>query len=44
MRGERARCDDVHGVVLGVSQEGALLMDTEQGVRTVLSGTLRRER
>lgn len=41
LRGERARCDEFTGVVSGVSPEGALLLKTDQGMRTVVSGTLR---
>ncbi len=43
LRGERARCDEFTGVVSGVSPEGALLLKTDQGMRTVVSGTLRPE-
>ncbi len=41
LRGERARCDEREGVVFGVSAEGALLLETAQGMQTVFSGTLR---
>lgn len=43
LRGENARCDEFTGVVSGVSPEGALLLRTQQGMRTVVSGTLRPE-
>ncbi|HKP57456.1 MAG TPA: biotin--[acetyl-CoA-carboxylase] ligase [Polyangiales bacterium] len=38
--GQRARCGDVFGVVLGVSPGGALLMRTETGVRELHAGRL----
>jgi len=41
LRGEEARCDEHVGVVSGVSPEGALLLRTPGGMRTVVSGTLR---
>ncbi|MFT3921507.1 MAG: biotin--[acetyl-CoA-carboxylase] ligase [Myxococcales bacterium] len=41
LRGESARCDEFAGVVSGVSPEGALLLRTPEGMRTVVSGTLR---
>jgi BirA family biotin operon repressor/biotin-[acetyl-CoA-carboxylase] ligase len=41
LRGEQARCDEYEGVVSGVSPEGALLLNTPHGMRTVVSGTLR---
>lgn len=43
LRGENAHCDEFTGVVSGVSPEGALLLKTHQGMRTVVSGTLRPE-
>jgi BirA family biotin operon repressor/biotin-[acetyl-CoA-carboxylase] ligase len=41
LRGELARCDECVGTVLGISREGALLLQTDQGVRGMLAGTLR---
>jgi len=39
--GEEARCDGLVGRVRGLSEQGALLLDTADGVREVVSGTLR---
>ena len=41
MRGERARCDDVEGVLEGVDEAGALVLRTAFGLRTCVAGTLR---
>lgn len=41
LRGEAASCDGLHGVVEGVSAQGALLLRTPDGLRPVISGTLR---
>ena len=41
MRGERARCDDVEGVVEGVDPAGGLVLRTPTGPRTCVAGTLR---
>ena len=41
MRGERARCDDLEGVVEGVDSTGALVLRTAAGLRTCVAGTLR---
>jgi BirA family transcriptional regulator, biotin operon repressor / biotin---[acetyl-CoA-carboxylase] ligase len=35
-----ARCGDVYGVVRGVSETGALLMETETGIRALIAGRL----
>ena len=41
--GERARCDDHVGIVLGLAPSGALSMRLDDGtVREIVSGTLRR--
>jgi BirA family biotin operon repressor/biotin-[acetyl-CoA-carboxylase] ligase len=40
MIGERARCGDVEGVVVGVSPSGALSMRTEHGLTEVHAGRL----
>lgn len=42
MRGERVRCEDVSGVLMGVAQTGALRIDTGAGIRDVIAGTLTR--
>lgn len=41
--GERVLCDDVEGTLLGLAPDGALLIRTEEGVRPIVSGTLRRQ-
>jgi BirA family biotin operon repressor/biotin-[acetyl-CoA-carboxylase] ligase len=41
LRAEPARCDEIEGVVVGVSPEGGLLFRTPEGMRTIVSGTLR---
>ncbi|MET0339601.1 MAG: biotin--[acetyl-CoA-carboxylase] ligase [Polyangiales bacterium] len=41
LRGERARCDDVEGVVDGVAESGALVLRTPGGPRVLMAGTLR---
>ncbi len=40
LRGERVRCDEVEGVLLGLAKSGALRIETAAGVREVSSGTL----
>jgi BirA family biotin operon repressor/biotin-[acetyl-CoA-carboxylase] ligase len=40
--GERVRCDDVEGTLIGLSPDGALRVESSSGVRTLVSGTLRR--
>lgn len=41
LRGERARVDDLEGVVVRVASSGALILDTSAGPREVVSGALR---
>jgi BirA family biotin operon repressor/biotin-[acetyl-CoA-carboxylase] ligase len=41
LRGERARCGEVEGVVEGVAPSGALLLRNEGGLAACVSGTLR---
>ncbi len=41
LRQELASCDGIEGYVEGVSPEGALLLRTPQGLKSVVSGTLR---
>jgi biotin-(acetyl-CoA carboxylase) ligase len=41
LRGTRCRCDELEGMVEGVSPEGALLLRTANGVARALAGTLR---
>ncbi|MEY4512219.1 MAG: hypothetical protein RLZZ450_4341 [Pseudomonadota bacterium] len=41
LRGERATCGEVAGVVEGVAPSGALLLRGEHGLSTCVSGTLR---
>lgn len=41
LRGQRARCDDVVGVVQGVAASGALLMVVDGQERELFAGTLR---
>ncbi|UJR81196.1 biotin--[acetyl-CoA-carboxylase] ligase [Sandaracinus amylolyticus] len=41
LRGERVRCDDVEGVLVGVESSGALRLETSSGPRSMISGTLR---
>lgn len=38
--GERARCGDARGIVRGVTHEGALLLQTEHGMRELIAGRL----
>jgi BirA family biotin operon repressor/biotin-[acetyl-CoA-carboxylase] ligase len=38
---EPARCDETTGIVTGITAEGALLLRTEQGTRSLFAGTLR---
>jgi BirA family biotin operon repressor/biotin-[acetyl-CoA-carboxylase] ligase len=42
LRGERVRVDDVHGTLLGMTDDGALRIATTSGERVVIAGTLRR--
>jgi BirA family biotin operon repressor/biotin-[acetyl-CoA-carboxylase] ligase len=39
--GENARCEDVTGIVTGITADGALRLRTAQGERSLVSGTLR---
>ncbi|AKF06179.1 biotin--[acetyl-CoA-carboxylase] ligase [Sandaracinus amylolyticus] len=41
MRGERVRCDEIEGVLIGVEPSGALRLETASGPRAIISGTLR---
>jgi BirA family biotin operon repressor/biotin-[acetyl-CoA-carboxylase] ligase len=41
LRGERVRCDDVEGTLLGLAPGGALRLQTDSGPRELLAGTLR---
>lgn len=41
LRGERARCDEIEGVVLGVADSGALRMEVAGQERELYAGTLR---
>lgn len=40
MRGERARCGELTGIVRGVSASGALLLQTTNGVQELIAGRL----
>lgn len=42
LRGERVRCDETQGVLMGLAPSGALRLDTALGVRELVAGTLRR--
>lgn len=42
LRGERVTCDEVEGLLLGLAPTGALRLDTGEGVRELVAGTLRR--
>lgn len=42
LRGERVRCDDITGTLLGLAPSGALRIDTGTGVTDVIAGTLSR--
>ncbi len=41
LQGQRVRVDELEGTVLRVGPSGALLLDTDGGVREVVAGTLR---
>jgi len=42
LRGELVQCGDARGTLLGVAATGALRIETERGVREIVSGTLER--
>ncbi len=41
LRGEEVRCGEEQGVLVGISDTGALRLETKTGLRDILSGTLR---
>jgi BirA family biotin operon repressor/biotin-[acetyl-CoA-carboxylase] ligase len=41
LRGQAVRCEEYTGILAGISPEGALLLQTPAGMRTIVSGTLR---